>query len=909
MIKREFQQIGRYKILEEIGRGGMGVVYKAYDPVIERTVALKMIRFQDFTEPSEIEELKIRLRQEVKAAGKLSHPNIVMIYDVEEEGGNFAIVMEYVDGDSLDKILKKQKAISLEESIRIIQKVCDALDYAHKQGIVHRDVKPANIIITKNGEPKLMDFGIAKLADSTVTKTGSALGTPSYTAPEMIKGEKVDARADIFSLGCVFYEMLTGERAFPGENITPIMYKILEEEPTPPVQLNKKLPPAVNSIIFKSLAKDLVERYQTAEEFAGDLATLVSHPEAISALKIRKGIRLERLFLPLGAGMIGVLIVILFVLFVPQLFRGEVSKVEWVENILYAKSENDKEVWKKVFDAEIGTALVSDINNDGRNEVVVGTKSRKSSKGSYGEVQGRIYLLDAKGRKIWKVNVGVPNAYRDFDDKYSVYSLLIEDVDNDRYKDIISLSSRAPWFPTLLLIQYGSKDLKVRKKGEYLHPGIIRIERIEEINNNGYLDLICVGVNNDLGSRSVIFALDGYSLGFIHQSPPWSSNKGSQGIELWYIPLGGRDIINSVTKLKTEDMYEVGTARGKIFLDFYGNILNGPWPLPHNESENRMRIRKEIYENWQIAREFSRNKSNELAINKLKEAINLKGDNPYLLSVLYFELGNLYLQIHKYSEAINVFKKSLEIDSRFYYGYSTLGRTYWLLERNNEAVDLFIKAFALLKDGWEGGWIYRDLMQSYIIIGDIERVKELCMRCDEVSHYWVGLSKTGDVYTLTGKFHDAIQFYRECLSMDSINSYNLVFEGLAKDYAYLDTNLEEAEKMITDAIKEDPESDSSLSGTLGWIHFKQAKQGKGNYENALNEVKKAIAYYSNENHPIQIYRPTLAELYFFLANIYEAMGKIEESSENYKECLKLNRGDTYIKKVAQERLKIAKEHN
>ena len=398
------EKIGRYKILEEIGRGGMGVVYKAYDPVIERNVALKMIRFQDFASPSEIEELKIRFRQEVKAAGKLSHPNIVTVYDVTEEEGVFCIVMEYVEGESVDRLLAKKRVINFEDSVRIIIKICEALDYAHKQGIVHRDVKPANIIITKDGVPKLMDFGIAKLADSTVTRTGSALGTPSYTSPEMIKGERVDARTDIFSLGCVFYEMLTGERAFPGENITPIMYKILEEEPTPPIQLNKNLPSAVNSIISKALAKDLSVRYQTVNEFAMDLSTFIAHPEAIPGIKSRERVGLERLLLPLGIGVVGVLIVIFLILFIPQLFRGEVSMVEWVENVLYAKNSLGKEVWRRNFDAEISIAIVCDINSDGKKEVVVGTTSRSSSKGSYGERNGMIYLLDAKGKEIWRVN-------------------------------------------------------------------------------------------------------------------------------------------------------------------------------------------------------------------------------------------------------------------------------------------------------------------------------------------------------------------------------------------------------------------------------------------------------------------------------------------------------------------------
>ncbi|MEO0128694.1 MAG: protein kinase, partial [candidate division WOR-3 bacterium] len=861
------------------------------------------IRFQDFTEPSEIEELKIRLRQEVKAAGKLSHPNIVMIYDVEEEGGNFAIVMEYVDGDSLDKILKKQKTISLEESIRIIQKVCDALDYAHKQGIVHRDVKPANIIITKNGEPKLMDFGIAKLADSTVTKTGSALGTPSYTAPEMIKGEKVNARADIFSLGCVFYEMLTGERAFPGENITPIMYKILEEEPTPPVQLNKKLPPAVNSIIFKSLAKDLSNRYQSIEEFAQDLVTLIVHPEAISALKIKKRIRLEHFLLPLGVGVIGVLIVIFLILFILPLFRGEVYKVEWVENILYAKNEDGKDVWKRVFDAEISTALVSDINNDGRNEVVVGTKSRKSSMGSYGEVHGRIYLLDAKGKEIWNVNAGVKNAYRDFDDKYTVEKIFIEDIDEDNYREIIVTSWRNPWFPGRLIMIKGTKDLAIRDFYEYHNPGGIHVGFIDDIDKDKIKDFVCWAGNNDMGYRFVIFLLSG--LGFDGQAPPWKGNIFSGGIqEPWYVPLLSKYTVTSLTKLDY-GIIKITTNYGEIFMDLFGNILDNPNPLSPKECEIRTILRRKIFDNWRIAYDYLQNKDYQSAIDYLKKAIEIKSDNPALSAVLYMELGNICESLKKYNDAINAFTKANELDQDCYYPYWHLIKLNQRFGNYDEAIKLGIKAVALFKSSWQGGWFYRDLIESCILAGDNNKLEELCDRTKSLFNEkeWVSQTIAGDGYLWLGRFNDAIKVYKEQLSLDSLNAYNFVFEGLAKTYAYLDTNLDEAEKMIATVIKENPTSDSSLSGTLGWIHFKQAKQGKGNYETALNEVKKAIAYYSNKNHPIQLYRPTLAELYFFLANICEAMGKKEDAKEYYQTCLKLNRGDTYIKRVAEKSMK------
>src|SRR5215470_11881151 len=225
------QTVGRYEILGEMGRGAMGVVYKAKDPTIGRIVALKTMRLD--TQGIDSGELLRRFQNEARAAGLLNHPNIVTIYDAGEQNGMFYIAMEFIQGTTLQEVLEERHVLPAEEALQISREVCKALDYAHAHGIIHRDVKPANIMITAQGAVKIMDFGIAKTGGN-MTSTGHVLGTPNYMSPEQVKGRQLDGRSDVFSYGVVLYEMLTGEKPFVGQNVTTIIYKIVNESPIAP---------------------------------------------------------------------------------------------------------------------------------------------------------------------------------------------------------------------------------------------------------------------------------------------------------------------------------------------------------------------------------------------------------------------------------------------------------------------------------------------------------------------------------------------------------------------------------------------------------------------------------------------------------------------------------------------------
>ncbi len=264
------EKIGRYRIDESIGRGGMGVVYKAWDPDLHRAVALKTIV------PALVadDEVKQRLKREAQAAAKLQHPNVVTIYELGEAENQLFISMEYIVGENLGDAL--ESGVTLERKIEIIIGICRALEYAHRAGIVHRDIKPSNVLIGEDGSVKLLDFGIAHLADSQLTRTGTTMGTPEYMSPELVEGRALDRRSDIFSCGVVLYEMLTGQSPFRHERITSIMYRIVNHTPVAIEELEPETPQPLVRVVGRMLEKDPDKRYQNLDEALDELDQLLS---------------------------------------------------------------------------------------------------------------------------------------------------------------------------------------------------------------------------------------------------------------------------------------------------------------------------------------------------------------------------------------------------------------------------------------------------------------------------------------------------------------------------------------------------------------------------------------------------------------------------------------------------------
>jgi tRNA A-37 threonylcarbamoyl transferase component Bud32 len=273
-VSQSKPSLGRYEILEELGRGAMGIVYKGRDPKLNRVTAIKTIRFTDDFDEEQAAKIREQFYREAEVVAKLSHPNIVTIYDVGEDLDLSYLAMEYLEGESLETFARKDNLLSIRKGIDVTAQVCDALAYAHAHGIVHRDIKPANIMILGNGLVKVTDFGIARATASSKTRTGVIKGTPYYMSPEQISGMKVDGRSDIFSLGIVFYQLLTGELPFGGENLAAIMYQITTVEPEPPTKHNPKIYKAAVAILNRALEKSLETRYQNAKQMGDHLRLL-----------------------------------------------------------------------------------------------------------------------------------------------------------------------------------------------------------------------------------------------------------------------------------------------------------------------------------------------------------------------------------------------------------------------------------------------------------------------------------------------------------------------------------------------------------------------------------------------------------------------------------------------------------
>lgn len=275
-VESKLVKLGRYQIEDVLGQGAMAIVYKAVDPRIDRAVAIKALNIHSGLSEEQAKQFRERFIYEAKLSGKLMHPNIVAIYDAEEDQGISYIAMEFVNGKTLEEIILKSIEYTSAQKLDIIIQICNGLSYAHKHGIIHRDIKPGNIILTEDGHPKITDFGIAKAVASSTTVMGTILGTPGYMSPEQITGKSVDHRTDIFSLGTVFYEFLTGEKAFPGKNLTEILYRVVNENPIPPAIVNPGLQNGLNEVILKSLSKNADDRFQSI----GELEEVLKHIKA-----------------------------------------------------------------------------------------------------------------------------------------------------------------------------------------------------------------------------------------------------------------------------------------------------------------------------------------------------------------------------------------------------------------------------------------------------------------------------------------------------------------------------------------------------------------------------------------------------------------------------------------------------
>jgi serine/threonine-protein kinase len=260
------QSIGKYRIARVLGKGAMGMVYEGFDPVIERKVAIKTI-LAEYLDAAEMEEAVARFKREAQAGGRLQHPNIVAVYEYGQEGSMAFIVMEYVEGEELKRLLARGAKLELIDVFELMKQLLMALDYSHRQGVVHRDIKPANLMMQPGPKVKVMDFGIARIESSSLTQLGTVVGTPTHMSPEQLMGLTVDGRADIWASGVILYELLARVSPFIADTPASVMHRVLQQDPPAPSTLDASITPALDAVVARSLAKKPEERFQTAREF------------------------------------------------------------------------------------------------------------------------------------------------------------------------------------------------------------------------------------------------------------------------------------------------------------------------------------------------------------------------------------------------------------------------------------------------------------------------------------------------------------------------------------------------------------------------------------------------------------------------------------------------------------------
>jgi serine/threonine-protein kinase len=278
MAEAELTALGKYRITRPLGRGAMGVVYEGFDPIIARRVAIKTVRLDRVDESEGAEDL-LRFKREAQAAGRLTHPNIVGVYDYGETDTLAYIVMEFVEGDTLRAMLDRGERFTPEAAVSMMQSLLAGMAYSHDHGVIHRDIKPANVMITLDGRVKLADFGVARIESSSLTQAGTMIGTPSYMSPEQFMGQTIDARSDIYSAGVLLYQLLTGEKPFEG-SVTAIMHKVLNTEPPVPSALSVSVPVSLDAVVRRAMAKRPEERFATARDFAAALRVVDAAADA-----------------------------------------------------------------------------------------------------------------------------------------------------------------------------------------------------------------------------------------------------------------------------------------------------------------------------------------------------------------------------------------------------------------------------------------------------------------------------------------------------------------------------------------------------------------------------------------------------------------------------------------------------
>ena len=817
------KKILHYKILEKLGEGGMGVVYKAEDTKLKRTVAIKFLpRYI-----SNSEEDRARFRLEAQAAAALNHQNITQIYSIEELDEEIFIVMEFIDGEEL-KTKLQENTLELEESIDLAVKISRGLSAAHKKGIVHRDIKSSNIMCSVDGRVKIMDFGLAKMqGNSDMTKRGTTLGTTSYMSPEQFRGGNVDERSDIWSMGVLIYEMLSGKMPFSGAYEQAVMYSILNENSMDIRQIKNDIPIRIKEIIDKCLEKDVENRYQSAEELAEDLEDIFSVSGSKKTTehkfdlyqKINTGIK-SKITYGIGATF-SLILLIYFSLF---------SDNNFISNIFYSNS-----------DSEIRSLLIlpfTNIGNDPKNQAfcdgLMETLTSKLTELEYhsslmvvpsSEVRRFDVKSPGEARKSFGVNLAVTGSLQLFDNKIRL-NLNLVDAENMR-----QISSA--------VIDVSELDFLTLQDNSVLN--LVKMLKVEIDDNTK--NLIKEGSTSE--PEAYEFYLQG--LGYLQR---YELEENLNTAEDFFHKAIDADPVYALAYSALGETYwrKYELLKDVSYVDLADFLCKKAYSIDPNLAP--------VNKNLGIIRFGTGNYDD--AIKYFNKALDLDPKS----ADSYRGLAKAYEALDLVDEAEDTYRRALKLKPGYWAGYNDLGVFYFRHGRYEKAIKEFTRVTILTPDNYKG---YNNLGGVYYRMEEWQKAREMFEKSFKINKSYSVASNLGTLYYLEGNFKLAIKKYE--LAIELNNDDYLMWGNLGSAYYWSDSAKEKAENAFNRAIrlaeiknKINPNNPIILSRLGGYYSM------TGNKELTLDYFKKAINL-----------EPDNPEVMYLYAAAKERIGEREEA--------------------------------
>ena len=844
----EEKLLGRFQIIKKIGQGGMGTVVQAYDEILERYVAIKMIPIHGIKE----EKLK-KVGEEAKLIAKLNHPNIVNVFDVFEDENYLYIIMEYIEGISLEKIIGREVKLPYERVINIVISIAEALDYAHQRGIVHKDIKPANIIITRTGTVKIVDFGIAGLIEF---KEEDIKGTPSYMSPEQIKMEEIDNRTDIFSLGIIFYQLLSGKNPFLGTNISQTIYNIINKEPEKIENIDKNL----WKVIEKMLAKDSDKRYSAIEEFINDV-------------KINKIYRIKERKRPKLWTIITLPFLILGILFLSYMFLSqkvsisEVIQIKKGNNYIIGVRRDGRNKWRLEFTDSISIiSPFSDFDNNGEKEIIVGTaETKNTTHGASG------YMINNKGKKIWEIlNFGRYFKVYEEEENIFVKEIYVENYKNK--KPIVIFNVKGTKHTLLLFSDFYTGEEIYR----LLIPGKVMALYAKDIDRDTVNEFIVSGTNELLGNKPVIFSIEIIDYDVTEETPPWETKIFPQNSSIiWYTFLKGD--AKFVKIVPYDSLFIIKNGNDTTIVDAGGRIL-----LKDSNFIGGTVIDNKVWQLLKMCKETQlQNYKKCLAkVNKIKNV------NPYIKSAIFYYIADALFKNEKSKEAKYYLKQAITLDKNFKQPYKLLSKMYEYEGKYTLAIKYFKKVFS--EDSIEN---ISKLVELYLLKGDIKSALSLLEKkyLSEKEK-----SKIDIIYArvlhYAGEIDRAISIYEMAIKYGKWDKNTII--NLADAYAEKQENINRADSLLKSVISKDTLVIPPYGYIIGWINYT-----KGKIKQAEDEISASLNYYKAYEQLKPSYRLLIPEIMYRKIIVLKKRGKISEARSLIKAVKKYPLFGYYKEKI------------